>query len=134
MDCRAPAAPHDSPKPKFWNVFVRSTMRGSRDASAPLSVRENAFPDLEPARWDAASTQKFDLVVVGSGPSGLAVAARVSGAGFRVLVVDPNPLAPWVNNFGVWCDEFEAMGLEDCFDVVWPRALVYLDGTPAGER
>jgi lycopene beta-cyclase len=52
----------------------------------------------------------------------------------QVLIVDPNPLAPWINNFGVWIDEFEAMGLEDCLDVTWQRALVHLDSSPDGER
>jgi lycopene beta-cyclase len=72
--------------------------------------------------------------VAGAGPSGLAVAERVAAAGFAVAVVDPAPLAPWVNNYGVWVDEFEAMGLDDCFDVVWPTAAVLLDDTPAGAR
>ena len=43
-------------------------------------------------------------------------------AGFSVCVVDPEPLAPWINNYGVWVDEFQAMGLEDCLHVVWPKA------------
>ena len=54
-----------------------------------------------------------------------------ASAGFRVCVVDPAPLAAWPNNYGVWADEFEAMGLEDCLEVVWPQAQVHLD---SGER
>ena len=46
----------------------------------------------------------------------------VCQAGFSVCVVDPEPLAPWINNYGVWVDEFQAMGLEDCLHVVWPKA------------
>ena len=52
----------------------------------------------------------------------------------QVLIVDPNPRAPWVNNFGVWIDEFELMGLADCLDVTWDKALVHLDATPEGKR
>ena len=48
-----------------------------------------------------------------------------------MCVVDPAPLAAWPNNYGVWADEFEAMGLEDCLEVVWPQAQVHLD---SGER
>lgn len=51
-----------------------------------------------------------------------------------MLVVDPNPLAPWINNFGVWIDEFKAMGLDDCLDVTWDRALVHLDSQPDGAK
>ena len=54
--------------------------------------------------------------------------------GFRVCVVDPEPLAAWPNNYGVWVDEFEAMGLGDCLEHVWQQAKVYLDSTPTGER
>jgi len=55
-------------------------------------------------------------------------------SGFRVAIVDPAPLAPWPNNYGVWVDEFEAMGLEGYLDTVWPRAAVRLTDGPAGER
>ncbi len=56
-------------------------------------------------------------------------------AGFRVCVVDPAPLAAWPNNYGVWADEFEAMGLDDCLEVVWPQAVVHLDdGARFGSR
>lgn len=48
--------------------------------------------------------------------------------------MDPNPRAPWVNNYGVWIDEFELMGLADCLDVTWDRAVVHLDATPEGKR
>ena len=42
----------------------------------------------------------------------------------RVVVVEPRPNAAWPNNYGVWIDEFEAMGLEDCIDTEWQRAKV----------
>ena len=172
------------------------------DPSAPLSPMDKVqFPDIQLSLYDPAQPRTFDLVVVGSGPSGLAVAERVQQAGFQVssrpcwgspaccrmarrgrpaharpgvqavaapsrrrlmparllartvrarrhahrlpgplplprqvLIVDPNPLAPWMNNFGVWIDEFRAMGLEDCLDHTWDRALVHLDASPEGAR
>ena len=58
----------------------------------------------------------------------------MSAAGFTVAIIDPNPLSPWINNYGVWCDEFEAMGLDDCYDVVWDHAVVHLDSGVKGER
>jgi hypothetical protein len=94
----------------------------------------NVFADVRLSEYDPAEQPSVDLVIAGAGPSGLAVAERVSSAGFSVVIVDPNPLAPWINNYGVWCDEFEAMGLDDCYDVIWPEATVYLDNSQAGER
>lgn len=40
--------------------------------------------------------------------------------------MDPSPLSPWPNNYGVWVDEFEALGFQDCFHKTWPMASVYL--------
>jgi len=54
--------------------------------------------------------------------------------GFRVAIVDPAPLAAWPNNYGVWVDEFEAMGLEGYLDTVWPRAAVRLTDGEEGLR
>jgi lycopene beta-cyclase len=49
-------------------------------------------------------------VIAGAGPAGLAVAQRVSAAGYRVCIIDPDPLAAWPNNYGVWVDEFQVSG------------------------
>lgn len=73
-------------------------------------------------------------VVAGAGPSGIAVAERVAKAGYRVCVVDPAPRAHWPNNYGVWVDEFDAMGLGDCLEIVWPQAKVHLDSRKEDER
>ena len=51
-----------------------------------------------------------------------------------MCVVDSDPMAPWINNYGVWVDEFTAMGLEDCLHVVWPKAKVWLDSKGLGEQ
>lgn len=69
----------------------------------------------------------LDILVVGAGPAGLSVAQRASAAGLRVCCVDPGPKWIWPNNYGVWIDEFEAMGLTDCLDYTWPKARVWLD-------
>lgn len=98
----------------------------------------NIFPDITLPLFDRKladlKTTPFDVVVAGAGPAGLAVAERISAAGFSVLIIDPAPLAPWLNNYGVWVDEFEAMGLDDCFDIVWDHAVVHLDSGERGRR
>lgn len=92
-------------------------------------------PDTTPLPlYDPTTPRRFDLVIAGAGPSGLSVAERVSSAGLSVCIVDPNPLAYWPNNYGVWCDEFEAMGLDDCYEIVWPRAKVFLGSEKDDEK
>jgi hypothetical protein len=55
------------------------------DPSAPLSpMNKNQFPDIELPLYDPSQPRTFDLVVVGSGPAGLAVAERVAQSGFQV--------------------------------------------------
>ncbi|KAL3682483.1 hypothetical protein R1sor_000505 [Riccia sorocarpa] len=77
--------------------------------------------------FDPRRSKPVDLVVVGGGPAGLAVAQRVSGQGLSVCCIDPEPRSVWPNNYGVWVDEFEAMDLLDCLDYTWGSAVVYLD-------
>lgn len=82
--------------------------------------------EIDVPRYDAAKNKTVDVVVAGAGPAGVATAARISSQGLSVVLVDPAPLQHWPNNYGVWCDEFEAMGLEDCFERVWSKANVWI--------
>jgi len=134
------------PLPRSNNLSnIRFITVNSAAAEAPPGVPEappttapppltNIFPDITLPLLDSSSPGTFDLVIAGAGPAGLAVAERVSAAGFSVAIIDPNPLCPWINNYGVWCDEFEAMGLDDCYDVVWDKAIVHLDTGEKGMR
>lgn len=83
--------------------------------------------NYELLRFDAVKRKAVDLLVVGAGPAGLAVAQRVSKEGVNVCVVDPAPQSVWPNNYGVWVDEFEDLDLLDCLDYTWASAVVYLD-------
>jgi lycopene beta-cyclase len=144
---RAPR-PAAAPRPHHRRARARAAAAAAaRPAPAPAAppaahAEDSIFPDLdplpvlEPSSSSGSSPNEFrvDVAVAGAGPAGLAVAARVAAAGFSVAVVDPAPLAAWPNNYGVWCDEFEAMGLEDCFATVWPSAVVHLDAGPLGAR
>lgn len=48
----------------------------------------------------------FDLVVVGLGPAGRALAHRAAAAGLAVAAVDPRPDHVWTQTFGMWADEW----------------------------
>lgn len=118
--CRATLARPDKPAAKQTNDRPR------HGHSAPRNDLVH-FEALKLEQHDPDNTDKLDLIVAGAGPSGIAVAERVSAAGYKVCVVDPAPLAHWPNNYGVWVDEFEAMGLDDCLEIIWSKAKVHLD-------
>ena len=69
---------------------------------------------LERAPADAPA----NVAVVGCGPAGLALAAALAREGVPdVVLVGPD--RPFVNNYGVWRDEFADLGLEDTLDHTW---------------
>ncbi|KAF2539605.1 hypothetical protein F2Q68_00021909 [Brassica cretica] len=67
----------------------------------------------------------LDLVVIGCGPAGLALAAESAKLGLKVGLIGPD--LPFTNNYGVWEDEFNDLGLQKCIEHVWRDTLVYLD-------
>ena len=52
---------------------------------------------------------ELDLVVIGCGPAGLALAAESANLGLSVGLVGPD--LPFTNNYGVWEDEFKGINL-----------------------
>ena len=105
-------------------------VRAVADAKPPSPVKpvehkphEHDLLALSPTSRE----DRVDLLIVGCGPAGLSAADRASEKGLRVALVDPRPLAVWRNNYGVWVDEFEELGLDDCFANVWPKARVVID-------
>ncbi|KXZ48182.1 hypothetical protein GPECTOR_30g278 [Gonium pectorale] len=74
---------------------------------------------LQPA--DPATTA--DVTIVGAGPAGLFLAAELAKRGLSVNVLGLD--APIVNNYGVWTDEFRALGMDHTLECSWPDALCY---------
>ena len=73
---------------------------------------QTAFPDA-------------DLIVVGGGPAGCALAHRAAVRGWSVIVVDPG--SPWTSTFGMFTDELPGWLDESVFATV-VRPLVIGDG------
>lgn len=68
----------------------------------------------------SAESPGRDVLVVGAGPAALAIASELAGRGLRVAALAPgDPAAPWVNTFGIWCEEVEALGLEHLLSHRW---------------
>lgn len=47
----------------------------------------------------------MDVLVVGAGPAGLAVAGACARRGLATAVLDPGPDRPWTATYGMWCRE-----------------------------
>eukprot|EP00889_Picochlorum_renovo_P000076 jgi/Picre1/27106/NNA_000076.t1 len=102
---------------------------------SPLVVRQASKSDEEQARiasvLDEAEQmpdQVVDVVVVGCGPAGLSLASELGARGCRVILVGHD--VPFVNNYGVWEDEFVELGLEHTLDRVWDTSACYFrEGT-----
>ncbi|WP_328362839.1 lycopene cyclase family protein [Mycobacterium sp. NBC_00419] len=50
----------------------------------------------------------MDVLVVGAGPAGMALAAACTKVGLDVGLLDPNPDRPWVATYGMWSPEIPA--------------------------
>lgn len=92
---------------------------------APTSKPESLDVNISWVDTDLDGAE-FDVIIIGTGPAGLRLAEQVSKYGIKVCCVDPSPLSMWPNNYGVWVDEFEKLGLEDCLDHKWPVSCVHI--------
>lgn len=76
---------------------------------------------------------RADVVVVGNGPAGLAVAAACAEAGLAVTVVAEDHERRWPQTFGVWADEIEPLRLSSTLAARWPAVRVHLGETTPRE-
>lgn len=65
----------------------------------------------------------LDLVVIGCGPAGLALAAESGKLGLKVGLIGPD--LPFTNNYGVWEDEFKGILLAASFWLHYLYILIY---------
>eukprot|EP00897_Mesotaenium_endlicherianum_P000328 jgi/Mesen1/10296/ME000079S09720 len=73
----------------------------------------------------ASGEDILDMVIIGCGPAGLSLAAEAAKQGLQVGLIGPD--GPFVNNYGVWVDEFKAIGLEHCIEQIYTDAAIYLE-------
>jgi len=66
----------------------------------------------------------LDVLVVGAGPAGRAVAAACGERGLRTLLLDPAPNRPWRASYGAWHDELPAGLPESVLAAVVPGRAV----------
>lgn len=133
--------PSPSSAPSTRSCRLRPVTAGAATTAAPSTFLDlvpetkKETLDFDLPRYDTSSpSPTLDLAVVGGGPAGLAVAQQVSAAGLSVCAIDPSPEVVWPNNYGVWVDEFDALGLTDCLDATWPGAVVYVDEDPSSHK
>ncbi|MEO0601175.1 MAG: lycopene cyclase family protein [Myxococcota bacterium] len=70
-----------------------------------------------------------ELLVLGSGPAGTALASALARRGRSVMLVDPAPGRPWPNRYGTWTDELTELGFTGVAARAWPRSeFVLPDG------
>jgi lycopene beta-cyclase len=66
-----------------------------------------------------------DVLVVGAGPTGMAIAAALSATGLRVVGLSAAPpTKPWQNTYGVWLDELPTPELRDTLGHRWSDVVV----------
>jgi lycopene cyclase-like protein len=70
-----------------------------------------------------------DVVIAGAGPAGVALAAALAERGVDVLVVAPEGPRAWRNNYSLWGDEAERVGVTEALAARWPAARVRIAGT-----
>lgn len=71
-----------------------------------------------------------DVLVIGSGPAGAALAAALCDSGLRVQGLSPAPPgAPWPNTYGIWRDELNEPGMNPAWlGRQWRNCVAYAAG------
>ncbi|MEB3234995.1 MAG: lycopene cyclase family protein [Cyanobacteriota bacterium] len=69
---------------------------------------------------------KLDVLVIGSGPAALAIAAALAERGVEVGGLAPqDPTTPWINTYGIWGQEVDSLGLQHLLKHRWRDTVSY---------
>jgi lycopene cyclase-like protein len=76
-----------------------------------------------------------DVVVVGSGPAALCIAASLADVGLPPLLIAPDdPRRPWANTYGIWGPEVDDLGLSSLLAHRWQDTVSWFDTSPTQHR
>lgn len=68
----------------------------------------------------------YDVIVIGAGPAGLAIAGALASQGLVVAGLAPaDPASPWPATYGIWVDELEELGLSGMLQLRWQDCSAY---------
>ncbi|KAG1669050.1 hypothetical protein FOA52_003968 [Chlamydomonas sp. UWO 241] len=105
------------------NQDVREGTYEARLVMRQARKRDDDQPSLASGLPPPDLALVYDVCVIGAGPSGLALACEIGKRGVSVVVVGLD--LPITNNYGVWTDEFEDLGLLHTLEKTWPDAVCY---------
>ena len=75
-----------------------------------------------------------DVLVIGAGPAALAISAALVERRVRVEGLAPqDPTTPWVNTYGIWGREVDALGLGALLEHRWRDSRSYFGAALAGD-
>jgi len=61
-----------------------------------------------------------DVLVLGAGPAGMAIASALGKEKLYVEVLSPNgPDEPWPNTYGIWASELESLNMQELLKYRW---------------
>ena len=67
-----------------------------------------------------------DVLVLGAGPAGMAIASALGKEKLHVEVLSPNgPDEPWPNTYGIWGKEVDQLGLQDLLEYRWKNTVSF---------
>ncbi|MCX5950445.1 MAG: lycopene cyclase family protein, partial [Cyanobacteria bacterium] len=78
-----------------------------------------------------------DVLVIGAGPAALAIAADLAERGLAITALAAgDPHTPWVNTYGIWCQEVDSLGLGSLLSHRWSNTVSYFGpggSSPGGD-
>jgi len=122
---------------RSWVLLAAAAVSSSLHAHpVVLGRRPVPFVDGRRAAVRMDADVVADVAVVGGGPAGYVMAALLSRSQHSVALIDPKPASAWVNNYGAWRVEWEALAttlqmpeLLDCVDADWAVTDCYFGGS-----
>ncbi len=76
-----------------------------------------------------------DVLVLGAGPAGMAIASALGKENLKVDVLSPKgPEEPWPNTYGIWGTEVDQLGLENLLEYRWKNTVSFFGNGSSEEH